>query len=55
MSRDIYLESTPLHEALTKWLNKLDSEGVGKPLQGETVKVIDSLGRVTAEAVIAKT
>ncbi|MBM4141085.1 MAG: molybdopterin biosynthesis protein [Nitrospira sp.] len=55
MSQDIYLESTPLHEALTRWLSKLNTEGIGKPLQGETVKVIDSLGRVTAEAVIAKT
>jgi putative molybdopterin biosynthesis protein len=53
MSRDIYLESTPLHEALTKWLKRLDSEGVVSPLSGETIKVIDSLERVTAEAVIA--
>ncbi|MDH5768915.1 MAG: molybdopterin biosynthesis protein, partial [Nitrospirota bacterium] len=55
MSRDIYLESTPLHEALTKWLSKLDAEGIGKPLSGETIRVIDSLGRVTAKAIIAKT
>ncbi len=54
MSRDIYLESTPLDEALRKWLEKLEFEGVSKPLPGETVRVIDSLGRVTAEAVIAK-
>jgi putative molybdopterin biosynthesis protein len=54
MSQDIYLESTPLDEALTKWLKKLDSEGVLRPFTGETVNVIDSLGRVTAEAVIAK-
>src|SRR4030043_181632 len=53
MSRDIYLESTPLHEALTKWLKRLDSEGVVSLLSGETIKVIDSLERVTAEAVIA--
>jgi len=55
MPRDIYLENTPLHEALTKWLKKLDTGGVGSPLSGETIKVIDSLGRITAEAVIAKT
>jgi putative molybdopterin biosynthesis protein len=54
MSRNIYLESTPLHEALTKWLKRLDSEGVLRPLPGERVKVTDSLGRVTAEAVTAK-
>ncbi len=54
MSRDIYLESTPLHEALTKWLKRLDSEGVLEPLPGERVRVIDSLCRVTAEAVTAK-
>lgn len=54
MRQEIYLESTPLNEALTKWLNKLNSEGADKPLSGETIKVIDSLGRVTAEAVIAK-
>jgi putative molybdopterin biosynthesis protein len=54
MSRDIYLESTPLDEALRKWLEKLEFEGVYKPLPGEPVRVIDSLGRVTAEAVIAK-
>jgi putative molybdopterin biosynthesis protein len=55
MSRDIYLESIPLHEALTRWLSKLNTEGIGRPLSGETVKVIDSLGRVTARAIIAKT
>ena len=54
MSRDIYLENTPLQEALTKWLTRLDSEGILKPLPGETIRVIDSLGRITSEAVIAK-
>ncbi|MEW6214333.1 MAG: molybdopterin biosynthesis protein [Nitrospirota bacterium] len=75
MYRDIYLESTPLDEALTKWLRK-DENRVRRPdttprtgsdipkafgtdlslkgFPGETIKVIDSLGRVTAEAVIAK-
>ncbi|MEW6416846.1 MAG: molybdopterin biosynthesis protein [Nitrospirota bacterium] len=53
MSREIYLESTPLHEAIAKWLKKLDSEGVMRPLSGETIKVVNSLGRVTAEAIIA--
>lgn len=50
MSRNIYLESTPLHEALSKWLQRLDSGLVLRPLSGERIKVIDSLGRVTAQA-----
>jgi putative molybdopterin biosynthesis protein len=54
MSREIYLEGTPLGEALAKWLRKLEAEGVGSPLSGETIQVKDSLGRITAEAVIAK-
>ncbi len=54
MSREIYLEGTPLHEALTKWLSRFDSEESGRPLSGEIIHVKDSLGRITAEAVIAK-
>lgn len=54
MSRDIYLESTPLQEALSKWFLKLDSEGVLHPQCGESIPVSDSLGRITAKAVIAK-
>ena len=54
MSRDMYLASVPLNEALAEWLKKLDSEGVLRPLSGEKIDAIDSLGRVTAEAVAAK-
>jgi putative molybdopterin biosynthesis protein len=54
MSRDIYLESTPLHEALTKWLGRLETEGVLRPLSGEMLRVTAALGRITAEAVTAK-
>ncbi len=54
MSRDIYLASVPLYEALSEWLKKLDSEGVLRPLSGEKIETIGSLGRVTAEAVSAK-
>jgi putative molybdopterin biosynthesis protein len=54
MSRNIYLENTPLSEALSRWLTKLDSEGITKPFSGDTVSVSDALGRVTAEAVIAR-
>ncbi len=53
MSREIYLESVPLSEALTLWRDKLDSKGGLRALPGETIEVIDSLGRVTAAAVAA--
>ncbi len=51
---DIFLESTPLQEALERWIEKLSSEGKLNSLPSEKIKVIDSLGRVTAEPVIAK-
>ena len=54
MSRDIYLESTPLDEALRKWFQELASGRVLRHLPGEKIQVTDSLGRVTAEAVTAK-
>lgn len=54
MSRNIYLESTPLDEALQAWLSRLVSEGVFRPLEGEQIRVADSLERVTAEAVTAR-
>ena len=54
MSRNIYLEGTPLHEALIRWLKKINSEEIGRPLPGEIIRVENSLKRVTAEAVIAK-
>ncbi|MGB9715954.1 MAG: molybdopterin biosynthesis protein [Thermodesulfovibrionales bacterium] len=54
MSREIYLEGTPLDEALKKWLTRFDSDVSECPLSGELVHVKDSLGRVTAEAIIAK-
>lgn len=53
MKKGIYLKNTPLEEALKLWRERLVSAGVG-PLEGEPVMVKDSLGRVTAEAVIAK-
>jgi putative molybdopterin biosynthesis protein len=54
MSRDIYLESVPLSEALTLWQDTLESKGGLRALPGETIGVIDSLGRITAAAVAAK-
>ncbi len=52
--RNIYLESTPLNEALNRWIEKLEHEKLLSPFKGETVKVIDSFGRVTAEPISAK-
>ena len=54
MSREIYLEGTPLHEVLTKWLSRFDFEESGRPLSGEIIQVKDSIGRITAEAIVAK-
>ena len=54
MERKIYLEQTPLDEALKKWTDKFIEKNINKPLEGEQIKVIDSLGRITAEPVFAK-
>jgi putative molybdopterin biosynthesis protein len=54
MPRNIYLESMPLDEALQKWFSRLVSEGVFTPFEGEQIRVIDSLERVTACAVAAR-
>lgn len=54
MPRDVYLDSTPLDEALQKWRERCASEGIAGPLPAETISVSDSLGRITAEAVIAR-
>jgi putative molybdopterin biosynthesis protein len=54
MSKEIYLESTPLNEALSRWLTRLDAGSYLKPLPEEIIKVTDSLGRVTADALNAK-
>lgn len=54
MSHEIYLEGAPLDEALKKWLFRFDSDVAELPLSGEVIHVKDSLGRVTAEAIIAK-
>jgi putative molybdopterin biosynthesis protein len=51
---NIYLQATPLKEAMAKWLEYLEHEGILKHLQSETVDVCESLGRITAEPVYAK-
>jgi len=53
MRKGIYLENTPLAEALKLWEDKIASEGIG-PLEGEPVPVRDSLGRITSGAVFAR-
>ncbi|MGD1075725.1 MAG: molybdopterin biosynthesis protein [Thermodesulfovibrionales bacterium] len=54
MKRKIYLESKPLWEALERWHEMLRREGLDKPLLPERIMVVDSLGRVTAEAANAR-
>ena len=53
MRKGIYLENTPLADALKLWAEKIASEGV-RPLEGEPVSVGDSLGRITSGAVFAR-
>lgn len=53
MKRKVYLEGLPLSEAIERWEEKLRDSGF-QPTPPESVSVIDSLGRVTAEAVFAK-
>jgi putative molybdopterin biosynthesis protein len=54
LRREIYLETTPLNEAIKKWMKRLEEDGSLKPFAGEKIQVKDSLGRITAEPVIAK-
>ena len=54
MKREIYLETTPLSEAIEKWLRRLESQGFLKAFPGEKIMVSDSLGRITAEPVTAR-
>lgn len=53
MKRNIYLQNTPLEEALERWLELCRSRGVSLPLPRETVPTSGALGRITAEAVFA--
>ncbi len=54
MKRNIYLESTPLQDALDLWQKRLREGGLDRPLSPERIRVVDSLGRVSAEAVSAR-
>ena len=51
---EIYLETTPLNEAIEKWLRRLEAQGFLKAFPGEKVMVSESLGRITAEPVTAR-
>jgi len=51
--RNIYLENTPLGEALERWLAMCRDRGVAFPLEAETVATREALGRVTAEPLFA--
>ena len=53
MKPNIYIDTKSLDEAQKIWRDALEKGGHG-PLGSETVKVTDSLGRVTAAAVSAK-
>ncbi len=54
IKRQVYTENTPLADALSRWRNELSAHGLLSPLAGETVSVDDALGRITAEAVVAR-
>src|ERR1700694_3225229 len=54
-ARNMYLEDIPLEEALARFWSALERVDALKPLPGENVAVDDALGRVTAEAVFART
>ncbi len=53
MKKGIYLENTPLGDAIKKWSERIVSADI-KPLDGQRVSVDDSLGRVTSSAVTAR-
>ena len=51
--RNIYLENTPLGEALDRWLGMCRDRGVAFPLEAENVATREALGRVTAKPLFA--
>jgi len=52
--RNVYLENIPIEEARNALWMALDEAGKNAPLDGETVKLTNSLGRVTSDPVWAK-
>ena len=53
-TRRVYIEPTPLDDALRIWRERLEAIGAWAPMTGETLGVDDALGRVTAGPVAAK-
>jgi putative molybdopterin biosynthesis protein len=49
-----YLDNEPLADAIKKYQDALNAAGIGGPLPGESIAIVDALGRITSEAVIAK-
>ncbi len=49
-----FLSNEPLESAVKKYADALQAAGFGAPLEGVSIPVKDSLGRVTSEAVIAQ-
>jgi putative molybdopterin biosynthesis protein len=49
-----YLDNLPLAKAIDTYNDALTAAGIGGPLPGGQIPVVDALGRVTSEAVIAK-
>lgn len=54
VKRNIYLENTPLEDAMTRYFTRLRELGSLKPLAAERVAVDNAYGRVTAEPVFAR-
>lgn len=53
MDRDVYIENRPLEEALETFLNRLEAVGYFQTAS-ETIKVLESLGRITSSPVSAR-
>lgn len=53
MKRNLYLKTTPVEEALAKYMEAMQQEGVLQP-QTEVIDACDSLGRRTAGPVFAR-
>ena len=51
--RNLYLKTTPVEEALDKYISAID-DSTAFDLKNEKVSTYDALGRITAEAIFAK-
>lgn len=48
------LEGVPLEEALERWFNELEFKGLGGTGPTEEIEVVEALGRVSAQSVMAR-